>query len=96
MIRLAAMTSVFPDWTLEEAILALKRHGYGGLEARVEWGHKSGIEAGLTSDQRAEVRHKVDGAGLAVGVADRRRAAGGGEPGRHRSPGGRSAGDGRP
>ena len=43
MIKLATMTSVCPDWTLEETIAAMKRHGYTGLEARVEWGHKSGI-----------------------------------------------------
>jgi hypothetical protein len=39
MIRLAGMTSIFPDWTLAEGIAALKRHGYDALEARVEWRH---------------------------------------------------------
>ena len=66
MIRLAAMTSIFPDWTLDEAILALQRHGYDGLEARVEWKHKAGIGAELSSQQRADVRGKVEGAGLRI------------------------------
>lgn len=66
MIRLAGMTSIFPDMTLEEGLAALSRYGYDGLEARVEWKHRSGIEASLTAAQRAEVRKKVEGAGLEI------------------------------
>ncbi|NLT42085.1 MAG: sugar phosphate isomerase/epimerase [Anaerolineae bacterium] len=76
MIRLAGMTSIFPDLTLEEGLAALSRHGYQGLEARVEWKHRSGIEASLTAAQRAEVRRKVEDAGLTVcAVATSVRAA---------------------
>ncbi|MHB0876120.1 MAG: sugar phosphate isomerase/epimerase family protein [Anaerolineae bacterium] len=64
MIRLAGMTSIFPDWTLAEALAALKRHGYQGLEARVEWSHNSGIEATLSPAERASVRRQVEDAGL--------------------------------
>ena len=64
MIKLATMTSVCPDWTLEETIAAMKRYGYTGLEARVEWGHKSGIEADLTSAQRRDIRQRLEGEGL--------------------------------
>jgi len=64
MIKLATMTSVCPDWTLEETIAAMKRYGYTGLEARVEWGHKSGIEADLTSAQRRDIRQRLEDEGL--------------------------------
>jgi CBS domain-containing protein len=37
-IKIATMTSVCPDYTLDEVIEAMKRYGYSGLEARVEWG----------------------------------------------------------
>jgi sugar phosphate isomerase/epimerase len=66
VIRLAGMTSIFPDMTLDEGIAALKRYGYDGLEARVEWGHKSGIEASLSASERADVRKKVEDAGLEI------------------------------
>jgi len=66
MIRLAGMTSIFPDWTLDDGLAALKRYGYEGLEVRVEWGHKAGIEAGLSARDRAEIRKKVEDAGLTV------------------------------
>ncbi|NPV07715.1 MAG: sugar phosphate isomerase/epimerase [Anaerolineae bacterium] len=66
MIRLAGMTSIFPDMTLDEGLAALKRYGYEGLEARVEWGHRSGIEASLSPTERADVRKKVEDAGLTV------------------------------
>ena len=37
-IKIATMTSVCPDYSLDEIIEAMKRYGYTGLEARVEWG----------------------------------------------------------
>lgn len=64
MIHLAAMTSIFPDWTLDQALPILRSCGYTGLEARVEWGHRSGIEANLSPAERAEVRRKVEDQGL--------------------------------
>jgi hypothetical protein len=39
MIELATMSSVCPDWELDEVIAGMKRHGYQGLEPRVEWDH---------------------------------------------------------
>ena len=66
MIKLATMSSVCPDWTLDEVVVGMKRHGYQGFEPRVEWGHASGIESGLSADQRKEVRAKMEGEGLAI------------------------------
>ncbi len=66
MIDLATMTSVCPDWSLDEVVAGMKRHGYKGLEPRVEWGHASGIEAGLSKAARAEVRRRFAGEGLAI------------------------------
>ena len=44
MTRLATMTSVCPDWTLDQVVAGMQRHGYTGLEPRVEWGHACGLE----------------------------------------------------
>lgn len=37
-VKIATMTSVCPDYTLDEIIQGMKLYGYKGLEARVEWG----------------------------------------------------------
>ena len=31
MIKLATMSSACPDWTLDEVVAGMKRHGYQGL-----------------------------------------------------------------
>ena len=66
MTNLATMTSVCPDWTLDEVVAGMQRHGYKGLEPRVEWGHASGIEKDLTAAARAEVRSRFGDAGLSI------------------------------
>jgi sugar phosphate isomerase/epimerase len=66
MIKLATMSSVCPDWNLKETIAGMKRHGYQGLEPRVEWNHASGIEAGLSAAGRAEVRKQMEDEGLEI------------------------------
>ena len=66
MVKLATMSSVCPDWTLDEVVDGMKRHGYQGFEPRVEWGHASGIEAGLTAEERRGVRERMEGEGLAI------------------------------
>lgn len=58
------MTSVCPDWTLDEIVQAMKRYGYRGLEPRVEWDHVSGIEAAMTVAERREARDRLEGEGL--------------------------------
>jgi sugar phosphate isomerase/epimerase len=55
MIKLAAMSSVCPDWTLDEVFAGMKRHGYRGFEPRVEWEHACGIELDLTAEGRREL-----------------------------------------
>lgn len=66
MIELATMSSVCPDWSLDEVLAGMKRHGYKGLEPRVEWGHQCGIEAELSAAGRREVKDKVAGEGLEI------------------------------
>ena len=34
MIKLATMSSVCPDWTLDEVVAGMKRHSYQGFEPR--------------------------------------------------------------
>ncbi len=66
MTKLATMTSVCPDWTLDEVVAGMQRHGYQGLEPRVEWGHASGIEKDLTAAGRGEVRRRFADEGLSI------------------------------
>lgn len=66
MFRLAVMSSVCPDWDLETITAAMRRHGYQGLEPRVEWGHACGIEADLSPARRREVRARLEGEELAI------------------------------
>ena len=60
MIKLATMSSVCPDWTLDEVVAGMKRHGYQGFEPRVEWGHASGIEAERSTDERKDIRARME------------------------------------
>ena len=60
MIKLATMSSACPDWTLDEVVAGMKRHGYQGFEPRVEWDHACGIEAALAA-QRAAGYSPADG-----------------------------------
>jgi sugar phosphate isomerase/epimerase len=66
MFKLAVMSSVCPDWDLEEIIAAMQHHGYQGLEPRVEWGHACGIEADLSPVRRRQVRARLEEEGLAI------------------------------
>ena len=66
MIRLAAMSSVCPDWNLDQVVEGMQRHGYQGFEQRVEWGHASGIEATLTARERERVRSRMEAEGLEI------------------------------
>lgn len=66
MIRLSTMSSVCPDWTLDETIAGMKRHGFEGYEPRVEWGHRAGVEATMSAAERAEVRKRFEEEGLKI------------------------------
>ena len=66
VIKLAVMTSVCPDWTVEEIIRGMKRHGYQGLEPRVEWNHRAGIELELSPDERRKLREMFEDEGLRI------------------------------
>ena len=66
MTDLATMTSVCPDWDLDEVVAGMKRHGYKGLEPRVEWGHASKIERDLDKAARTDVRRRFADEGLAI------------------------------
>lgn len=63
-MQLATMTSVCPDWTLDRIATAMQRHGYRGLEPRVEWDHAAGIEASMTAAERRAARDRLAGEGL--------------------------------
>ena len=65
MIKLSTMTSVCPDWSVEEIVDGMQRNGYQGLEPRVGWGHASGLELDMSAGDREAVRKQLEDAGLA-------------------------------
>ncbi len=66
MVKLATMTSVCPDWSLDQVVEGMKRHGYQGLEPRIGWGHAAGIEPEMPADVRRAVRERFEKEGLAI------------------------------
>ncbi|MBK35531.1 MAG: hypothetical protein CME26_08395 [Gemmatimonadetes bacterium] len=66
MVKLSTMTSVCPDWTVDEIVEGMLKHGYEGLEPRVGWGHKAGLELDSSSSDRDGARAKLEAAGLRV------------------------------
>ena len=56
MIKLATMTSVCPDWSVDQIVEGMKRNGYEGLEPRTGWGHAAGIELDMAPADRAALR----------------------------------------
>lgn len=66
MVKLATMTSVCPDWTVDEIISGIKRLGYKGLEPRTGWGHAAGIEPELSEADRKGIRKRFEDEGLSI------------------------------
>ncbi len=66
MVKLSTMTSVTPDWTLDQIIEGMKKYGYIGLEPRAGWGHAAGLELDTSAADRDSARSKLEAAGLAV------------------------------
>ncbi len=66
MVKLSTMTSVCPDWTVDEIVEGMQRHGYEGLEPRVGWNHKAGLELDTPLKERDAARVKLEDAGFRV------------------------------
>lgn len=66
MIKLSTMTSVTPDWSLDQIIDGMKKYGYEGLEPRAGWGHAVGLELDTPAADRDAARAKLEDAGLTV------------------------------
>jgi len=60
------MSSVYPQQTLQALIETAQRTGYQGLEFRVEWDHKHGIELGATPAQLQAARQALSEGGIAA------------------------------
>jgi len=65
-MQLGFMSSVCPKYTLPELLTAAKRHGYQGIEPRVEWHHGHGIELTASPKQLSAIRHAFADAGIAI------------------------------
>ncbi len=65
-MRPGFMSSVHPQQTLPELIETAKRYGYQGIEFRVEWDHKHGIELDATTEQLTAARQMLGDSGIAA------------------------------
>lgn len=65
-MRLAFMTFACPGWSLDQVLDAAARHGYEGLEPRLDSGHAHGLEVGLGSGERVELRRRIEDSGTAL------------------------------
>ncbi len=66
MIKLSTMTSVTPDWSLDQIIESMQKYGYAGLEPRAGWGHAAGLELDTAAADRDAARTKLESAGLSI------------------------------
>ena len=69
-MRPGFMSSVCPQQTLEELVETAVQYGYQGIEFRVEWDHKHGIELDATTEQLKAARQMLADSGIAAsGIA---------------------------
>src|SRR5579859_3239818 len=60
------MSSAAPQWSLAELITAATAYGYDGIELRVEWGHRHGLELDSSQATRREARQRCRDAGVGL------------------------------
>lgn len=65
-MKISFMTFACPQWTAAEVIAGAVRHGYDGIEWRVDASHAHGVETSLTPLQRAALRQQMDDVGIAT------------------------------
>ncbi len=66
MIKLAFLSSTCPEWTFEQMVDGAKRYGYEGIDLRVEWGHRHGIELDTPAERRRQARRYAEEQGIAI------------------------------
>lgn len=65
-MKIAFMTFVAPEWSLQQHLAAAIRYGYDGLEPRCAAGHQHGVELTTTKRQRREIRAQFADCGVAL------------------------------
>lgn len=60
------MSSVCPKQTLSELVETANRHGYRGIEFRVEWGHSHGVELDSSDVTIRQARKTLEDGGIAA------------------------------
>jgi sugar phosphate isomerase/epimerase len=63
-MKLAFMSSVFPQLALPELIAKARQYGYAGLEFRPEWKQAHGVEAEASADALKAARQTMAAAGI--------------------------------
>jgi sugar phosphate isomerase/epimerase len=63
-LKLSFTTFACPQWSLDRALTAAVRHGYEGIELRIDAGHQHGVEVATTTKQRMDIRHTLAEVGV--------------------------------
>lgn len=66
MFPISFMTFACPQWTADEVLVGAVRHGYDGIEWRVDAGHAHGVETALPAAERAALRRRMESEGVAT------------------------------
>lgn len=65
-MKYAFMTFSTPMLTLDEVLSCAERYGYDAIEARLDAGHKHGIEVVATPGERAATRARIEATSVAL------------------------------
>ncbi len=63
-MKTSFMTFACPQWPADEVIAGAVRHGYDGIEWRMDGGHAHGVELTLSDGERAVLRARLADAGV--------------------------------
>lgn len=63
-MKISFLTFACPQWPVPQIIEAAKRHRYHGIDFRIDEGHAHGVETTATKNFRADVRRRLQDAGL--------------------------------
>lgn len=65
-MKTSFMTFACPQWSWDDVIAGAVRHGYDGIEWRIDAGHKHGVELALSPAERVRVKARQSEAGIAA------------------------------
>lgn len=63
-MKISFTTFACPEWDLDQIVAAAVKHGYHGVEFRIDAKHHHGVEISTPSGQRMEIRDRLSNSGI--------------------------------